>query len=85
MNYVKEYLKAIHKGDEVVSAKVRALYERECAWMDNPPFEWRFDVDIGVKPIKFIEKFCRHSKGKWAGKTIKLELFQKAAIQLAYG
>lgn len=85
MNYVKEYLKAIHKGDEVVGAKVRALYERECAWMDNPPFEWHFDENAGEKPIKFIEKFCRHSKGKWAGKTIKLELFQKAAIQLAYG
>ncbi len=85
MNYVKEYLKAIHKGDEVVGAKVRALYERECAWMDNPPFEWHFDEAAGEKPIKFIEKFCRHSKGKWAGKTIKLELFQKAAIQLAFG
>ena len=84
MNYVKEYLKAIH-GGEAVSAKIRALYERECAWMDNPPFEWHFDEAIGEKPIKFIEKFCRHSKGKWAGKTIKLELFQKAAIQLAYG
>lgn len=85
MNHVKAYLESIHDGNEVVGAKVRALYERECAWMDNPPFEWRFDVDIGVKPIKFIEKFCRHSKGKWAGKTIKLELFQKAAVQLAYG
>lgn len=85
MNYVKEYLKAIHKGDEVVGANVRALYERECAWMDNPPFEWRFDEAAGEKPIKFIEKFCRHSKGKCAGKTIKLELFQKAATQLAYG
>ena len=84
MNYVKEYLRAIHSG-EAVSAKIRALYERECAWMDSPPFEWHFDEAIGEKPIRFIEKFCRHSKGKWAGKTIKLELFQKAAIQLAYG
>jgi phage terminase large subunit-like protein len=84
VNYVKEHLRAIH-GGEAVSAKIRALYERECAWMDNPPFEWHFNEAIGEKPIKFIEKFCRHSKGKWAGKTIKLELFQKAAIQLAYG
>lgn len=84
MNYVKEYLRAIHSG-KAVSAKIRALYERECAWMDNPPFEWHFNEAIGEKPIKFIEKFCRHSKGKWAGKTLKLELFQKAAVQLAYG
>ena len=85
MNYVKEYLKAIHNGKEVVGIKIKTLYERECAWVDNPPFEWHFDETVGEKPIKFIEKFCRHSKGKWAGKTIKLELFQKAAIQLAYG
>ena len=85
MNYVKAYLNAIHNGDEVVGAKIKALYERECAWMDNPPFEWHFDEAVGEKPIKFIEKFCRHSKGRWAGKTIKLELFQKAAIQLTYG
>ena len=85
MNYVKEYLKAIHDGTEVVGVKIKTLYERECAWMDNPPFEWHFDETIGERPIKFIERFCRHSKGRWAGKTIKLEPFQKAAIQLAYG
>ena len=85
MNYVKEYLKAIHDGVEVVGAKIKAVYEREVEWMDNPPFEWHFDERIGEKPIIFIEKFCRHSKGKWAGKHIKLELFQKAAIQLAFG
>ena len=29
---------------------------------------------------EFIEKYCKHSKGKWAGQLIKLELFQKAFI-----
>ena len=85
MNYVKAYLDAIHDGKEVVNIKIKTLYERECSWIDNPPFGWHFDEVIGERPIKFIEKFCRHSKGKWAGKTIKLEPFQKAAIQLAYG
>jgi len=85
VNHVKAYLESIHNGKEIVGAKVKALYERECAWMDSPPFEWHFDEAAGEKPIKFIEKFCRHSKGRWAGKTIKLELFQKAAIQLAFG
>lgn len=85
MNYVKAYLEGIHNGSEVVGTKIKALYERECAWMDGPPFEWHFDEGIGEKPIRFIESFCRHSKGKWAGKTIKMELFQKAAVQLAYG
>jgi phage terminase large subunit-like protein len=85
VNYVKEYLRAIQDGREVVSAKVRAVYERECAWMDNPPFEWTFNEETGMHPIRFIETFCKHSKGKWSGKNVVLELFQRAKIQLAFG
>ena len=89
MNYAKEYLKRIESGKEVVSAKVKAVYERECRWMDEPPedtaFVWKFDEERGTRPIEFIERFCKHSKGKWAGKPVKLEPFQKAKIQLAFG
>lgn len=87
MNWPKEYLKAIHEGKEVVSNKVRAVYERECAWMDAPPpeFPFYFDEAEGLRHIEFIERFCKHSKGKFAGNPVKLELFQKAKIQLAFG
>ena len=85
MNYCKEYLDAIRRGDEVVSAKVRAVYEREVAWMDSPPGGFEFFESVGEHPIRFIESVCRHSKGRWAGKRFKLELFQKAKIQLAFG
>lgn len=44
-----------------------------------------FDEEKANRPIEFIEKFCKHSKGKWAGKPIKLELFQKAFLQALYG
>lgn len=37
------------------------------------------------RPIRFIEGYCKHSKGKWASKPIKLELWQKALIEGAYG
>jgi len=85
VNYCKEYLDAIRRGDEVVSAKVRAVYEREVAWMDSPPGGFEFFESVGEHPIRFIESMCRHSKGRWAGKRFKLELFQKAKIQLAFG
>jgi len=85
VNYCKEYLDAIRRGDEVVSAKVRAVYEREVAWMDSPPGGFEFFESVGEHPIRFIESVCRHSKGRWAGKRFKLELFQKAKIQLAFG
>ena len=85
MNWAKAYLEAIRSGQEVVSLKVRKVYERECAWMDDPDFEFRFDEEKGNRPIEFIERFCRHYEGEWAGKKIELDLFQKAKIQLVFG
>lgn len=87
INYPKEYLEAIRSGAEVVSNKVRAVYERECEWMDNPPadFPYYFDEEEGSKHIEFIETFCKHSKGKFARQNLKLELFQKAKLQLVFG
>ena len=87
INYPKEYLKAINAGDEVVSIKVKSVYERECGWMDNPPadFPYYFDAAKGNEPIEFIEMFCKQSKGKWMGEPLILELFQKAKLQLIFG
>ena len=87
MNYVKQYLDAINSGDEVVSMKIKTLYQREVEWMNNPPvdFPFYFDEATGARPIEFIETFCKNSKGKMARQTIKLELFQKAKLQLVFG
>ena len=87
MNYAIEYASRIASGDEVVSEKVAKVYERETAWMKHPPaeFPYCFDEAAGEKHIEFIEKFCKHSKGKFAQQPIKLELFQKAKIQMVFG
>ncbi|SEA49714.1 Phage terminase-like protein, large subunit, contains N-terminal HTH domain [Eubacterium aggregans] len=87
MNWPKEYLRQIRAGEEVVCNKIRTVYERECGWMDNPPddFPFYFDEVEGEAHIDFIETFCKHSKGKWAGKPVVLEVFQKAKIQLVFG
>jgi phage terminase large subunit-like protein len=87
MNWPKEYLRAILAGEEVVSLKIKAVYEREVGWMDNPPkdFPFYFDEAAGQRPIDFIEKFCKHYEGKWGGKPVILELFQRAKIQLIFG
>lgn len=44
-----------------------------------------FSLDDANRPIEFIERFCKSSKGEWAGKPIKLILWEKAAIQALYG
>ena len=85
MNWPREYLAQIQSGEIVVSADVRAVYEREVAWMDDETFPFRFDEKAGERPVRFVEMFCRNSKGKWAGKPLALDLFQKAKIQLVFG
>lgn len=85
MNYPELYLEAIQSGKEIVGNKVRAVYERECAWIRNPPDGFEFDEKRGERHIEFIERFCKHSKGKFARAPIRLELFQKAKLQLVFG
>lgn len=87
MNYVKEYLREIQKGNIAACVKIRSVYEREVEWMENPPenFKYHFDEHLADKHIKFIETFCKQSKGLNGGQPLELQLFQKAKIQLLFG
>lgn len=84
MNYVIEYWEAIKNNDVVVSNRVYKQYEKLVNEIEAPG-QFIFDVEKANKPIQFIETFCRHSKGEWAGKPVKLELFQKAYIAALFG
>jgi phage terminase large subunit-like protein len=39
-----------------------------------------FDDAAADHVVQFVEMFCRHSKGEWAGQTIRLEEWQKADV-----
>ncbi|MGX7091552.1 terminase large subunit [Hutsoniella sourekii] len=47
--------------------------------------DYRFNLTRANHAIEFIERFCRHSKGKWGGHPIDLMLFQKAYISAIFG
>ncbi len=85
INYLREYYFKIQNNEIIVSKKIKKLYEKLVYELDNPKEPWIFNIELATKPIEFIETFCKHSKGKWMGKPIKLELFQKAMIQAIYG
>ena len=77
MNYVIEYFEKIKAGEYVVSNRVYKQYEKMVNDIYNSD-KYIFDEERALRPIKFIETFCKHSKGEWAGKPVILELFQKA-------
>jgi len=100
MNYIQEYVDKIRNGEIIVSKKVQTLYYKLEKDMKNPKqikiydeindeyetHTYIFDEEKANRPIQFIEKFCKHSKGrKWGGKPVILELWQKAFISAIYG
>ena len=84
MNHIREYYGKIASGEVAVSAKVRKVYKRLLEEMEAPG-QYIFDEKKAVRPIEFIERFCKHSKGEWAGRSIQLELFQKAYVSALFG
>lgn len=84
MNYILEYWQGIESGKCNVSKRVHKQYKRLVDSIENPG-RYIFDQEKANKPIEFIERFCKHSKGEWAGKPVALELFQKAYISALFG
>ena len=84
MNYITEYYEQIESEIAIVSEKVRKVYERLAYDTGNQGI-YIFDEQKANRPIEFIERFCKHSKGEWSGKPIRLELFQKAFISALFG
>ena len=85
MNYIELYLQEINNGHCIVSERVRRVYERLVSDIYNSDCGYIFNQRKAERPIEFIETFCKHSKGEWAGRSIKLELFQKAFISALFG
>lgn len=84
MSPIHLYYDEILNGIEVVSRKVRILYQFAVEnWFKNPKYEYR--ADLANYAVDFIEDYCRHSKGAAGGKPFILELWQKAAICLIFG
>ncbi len=44
-----------------------------------------FDGARADRIVTYIERYCRHFEGEWAGKLIQLELWQKFCYGVAYG
>jgi len=84
-NYVEEYWKSIENGSIITSNRIKQQYKKIIEDIYKENGEYTLDLERGTRPIEFIEKFCKQSKGEWFGQNVKLQLFQKAKIQAVYG
>ena len=84
MNYIVQYNDLLLRGEIPACRRIKNVYARLATETQNRG-RYIFDEAKASRPIEFIERFCRHSKGEWAGQRVSLELFQKAFIQALYG
>ena len=99
MTYIEEYYKFLKSHKNYACKKILATYKKLVNDIkkpkkvkffneiteENETHTYIFDEYKGRLPIEFIERFCKHSKGKWAGKSIELELWQRALLEAAFG
>lgn len=97
MTNIEEYYKWIIDNPGKVCNKIKTIYkrlvedikaEKEISFTKEGKTEthkYHFDKEKAQRPIEFIEKYCKQSKGKWNGKQLKLQLFQKAMLEAAFG
>lgn len=99
MTYIEEYYNWLVKNPDRANHKILVTYKKLVDDIKNPKtvtffnkiteenetHNYVFCETLANRPIEFIEKYCKHSKGKWAGKPVILELWQKALIQAAFG
>ena len=84
-NPVIEYNSKIQSGEITACHKIKQVFRHIVENINNPNFEFEYNSKKANKAIEFIENYCRHSKGKWGGKPIVLELWQKALLAATFG
>ena len=84
MNPIQEYWKKIDSGEEVVSRKIRNTYRKLARDLEKPGLYF-YSEKRANHAIDFIEKYCKHSKGKMGGKPVILELWEKAMLATIFG
>lgn len=99
MTFIEEYYEYIQNHPKRANKKIKLVYEKLINDMKKPKevsffnkitnetetHTYVFDEAKSLRAIKFIEKYCKQSKGKWNGKPLKLQLWQKAFLQALFG
>lgn len=83
-NPILEYWNEIESGRVVVSWKVWRTYKKIVDDLNNPG-EYFYSPARGNHIIEFAENYCCPSKGKYGGKPVKLELWEKAHLATVFG
>lgn len=83
-NPILEYWEEIQTGKTVVSDKVYRTYKK-VVWDLQHPDTYFYSPNRANHILEFAENYCRHSKGKFGGQPVRLELWEKAHLATVFG
>lgn len=83
-NPILEYWQKIQSKEILVSNKVYRTYKKVVGDIENQG-EYFYSPKRANHIIEFAENYCRHSKGKFGGKSVQLELWEKAHLAAIFG
>ncbi len=83
-NPILEYWEEIESGRIVVSDKVYRTYKKVVSDIRNPGVYF-YSPQRANHILEFAENYCRHSKGKFGGQPVRLELWEKAHLATIFG
>lgn len=84
-NPIQEYWEQMESGEVVVCKKLRETFRKVIQDMNSKVTMYYYSHARANHVIEFIENFCKHSKGKMAGKPVILELWEKAILATIFG
>nr|WP_298078572.1 terminase TerL endonuclease subunit [uncultured Blautia sp.] len=83
-NPILEYWEKIQDKEIRVSDKVFRTYKKVVKDIVEPG-EYFYSAKRANHILEFAENYCRHSKGKFGGKPVQLELWEKAHLATVFG
>lgn len=82
LTYLEKYFDDINTGKIIVGQELYTVLNKLIS--DKNDSKWIYDTKEANRRIRFIEKFCKHSKSPFHGKPFILELWEKAFIEVIY-
>ncbi len=83
MSFLLSYINEIESGRIIAGQELKSVLNGLKNDLNNP--RYIYDEKPGRVRIEFIERFCKHTKAPFNGMPFKLELWEKAILEAAYG
>lgn len=84
-NPILEYAAQIESGEVTVGRKIKLVIQKLCRDVTDTSSEYEYLPRRANHILEFAENYCKHSKGKWGGKPVVLEIWEKALLAAAFG